>query len=346
MNISMKLQDNRSNKKFDISDLAADISYETVISDQPGKLTFKCVDDDSVIFNKGSVISLQVEDKGLFYGYVFASKCDDSNMIEVTAYDQLRYLQNKDIYIISGKSASQVFEMVCKDKQLRNYKVVSPTKSIIPSRIHDNVSLFDVINFGIGHELRFNRKWYLLRDNFGILEFIDIAKLAIPANKLTLSDNDLITKFSYESTIDSDTYNQVKIMQESRESKKGKPVKSGGKVVSRDYAVVKDSVTINQWGLLQYFEKSDKHLNPAQLMEYARSILSQKNRETTSFNVSSIGDLQVTAGSQLYIYVDKVKKQMSNYTYFLVTSCTHQFKNNEHTMDLQLFMPQFGMEYV
>ena len=346
--IDVKLQDNQTNKIYDISELVSDLEWETNILDQPGKFVFNCIDDGDVIFNKGALVifkkkeTKETEWTDVFYGYVFISNITDDDIIAVTCYDQLRYLQNRDEFVISGMTASQIFEMVCQQFNLK-YKVISPTTLIIPPKIHDGATLFDVIDFGIGYELRMNKEWYIIRDNFGTLEFVNITALK---SDLMLSDEDYITKFEYVSEIDKDTYNQVKIMQEERENKKGKPVKTGGKVVGREYGFVKDDSTINQWGILQYFEKSTKHLNPVQLQEYAQAILSRKDREGKTLSITSFGDISIQGGSQLFIKVGKLERVLSGYKCFLVLAASHKFSNNEHEMTLQIMLPQTGTAVV
>ena len=344
MNIKMTLQqtdpDIGKTVIKDISDIVFNISYENQIVGQPGKLTFDCVDDQTTYFNEGAIIQLVVDDVGVFYGYVFASTVNETEVIGVTAYDQMRYLQNGDIYVISGMTASQVFEMICLDFNIKKYNVVSPSSLIIPARVHDGKSLFDIIDFGIGHELRFNQKWYMMRDNFGVLEFIDVATLK---TDYILNSNENIFKYTFESTIDEDTYNQVKIYQENRVNKKGKAVKNGGTVVSRDYGFDRDPNTIATWGTLQYCDKSDKGMNQAQLDMYAHSLLSQKDRPTQKFTLSAEGNLDINAGNQIVIYIGKVQQKINDRVYFLVTACTHSFSNNQHTMDLTLMLPQYGL---
>jgi len=345
MKIKMTLQQTKlssgETEIKDITDMVFNISLETQISDQPGKLSFDCIDDKNVFFNEGAVITFQVDDVGMFYGYVFTSKVCETDFISVTAYDQLRYLQNQDIYVISGLTASQVFEKICKDFQVKNWKVVNESSMILPSYIHDNKTLFSIIDYGIGSELRFNKKWYIIRDNFGTLEFVDLSTLA---TEFIYSNTDNIFSYSFESTIDEDTYNQIKIYQENRENKKGKAVKSGGKVVSRDYALAENPSTKALWGTLQYCEKSDKRLNPAQLQIYAETILSQKNRAIPKLSLTTQGNLKVSSGSQVFIYIDKVQEKITDRNGFLVTACTHKFENNEHTMSMTLMLPQYGME--
>ena len=56
---------------INISSLVNNIVYENQISDQPGKLTFDCIDDNKLFITEGSIVSLQVDNVNVFYGYVF-----------------------------------------------------------------------------------------------------------------------------------------------------------------------------------------------------------------------------------------------------------------------------------
>ncbi len=73
----------------------------------PGKLTFKIVKDSTINFEEGAAVRLKVNGKSVFFGFVFTKKRDKDRIIEVTAYDQLRYLNNKDTYVYENKTASQ-----------------------------------------------------------------------------------------------------------------------------------------------------------------------------------------------------------------------------------------------
>ena len=62
----------------------------------PGKLTFKVLADRFLDFSEGSAVQLRLDGAKVFFGFVFTQKRDKENRISVTAYDQLRYLKNKD----------------------------------------------------------------------------------------------------------------------------------------------------------------------------------------------------------------------------------------------------------
>ena len=343
LSISMTLQQTNvvtnEIKITDISNMVSDIVLENQIDGQPGKLTFNCVDDEIIYIAEGGIINFMVNGKGVFFGRVFTVSFDDGDTIKVTAYDQMRYLQCVDEYVLSGKTASQIFETICKDFKVQRYNVISPTTNIISSHVFDGKPLSEIINYGIGEELRFRNKWYMVRDNYGTLEFIDIEKLA---TQYVFYSNSNIFSYNFETSIDSDTYNQVKIYQEVRENKKGKQVRTGGKVVKRDFGFAKADASIDLWGTLQYCEKSNKHLNPVQLQQYADRILNNKNRETRKYTVKAEGLIDVNAGSQVYIYIGKVDQRLPDYNKFLVLASTHTFSNNEHVMELTLGIPQYG----
>lgn len=74
------------------------IVWSTERQKQPGKLTFKVVKDAKLNFAEGDAVRLRINGKNVFYGFVFKKQRDKEKTISVTAYDQLRYLKNKDTY--------------------------------------------------------------------------------------------------------------------------------------------------------------------------------------------------------------------------------------------------------
>ena len=131
--------------------------------------------------------------------------------------------------------------------------------------------------------------------------------------------------YDYSSSIDDDSYNQIKLIKENQETQK------------REIYIVKDSSTIKQWGLLQYFEKMDENANAAQIKERAEMILKLKNRVTKKLKLECLGDLKVAAGSGVILGISDLENEgITINQYFMVTSCTHTFKNDLHTMQLEV----------
>lgn len=321
MLIEILLQDKIEGKVFDISEIVDTITYETSILSQPGKLTFSMKEDAVITLNEGSIISVKIDGIGIFFGYLFRYVINDSGKMAGIAYDQTRYLKNKDTYVTSNQTASQVFARICADFKLQ-HKIIDPSTYILPARIHDNKTLFEIVQHGIDTTLINSGKWYLLRDNFGTLEFVDIERLK---TLVYIGDKYNLIDYTYESSIDQDSYNQVKLIKNNQTDAK------------REIYIVKDSVNIGRWGLLQYFEAMDENANEAQIKARAEQLLKLKNRATKKLKINAVGNLTVMAGSGVIIGIDDLTQYGIPYNkYFMVSTCVHKFANNYHEMQLEL----------
>ena len=321
MNIEIIVQDSKSGNVYDISELVTHIKWETSLINQPGKLTFSYLEDEKISINEGSSLSFKVDGKGVFFGYIFKRGKKKDEKIPVTAYDQMRYLKNKDTYVLSNLTASQIFTTLCNDFKL-SAEVKDASSYVVSPRVHDNKTLFEIIQHAIDETLINTGNWYMIKDNFGKLEFVSINSLK---TDVFIGDKSLLIDFDYESSIDDDTYNQVKLIKENKETKK------------REIYIVKDSGTIKQWGLLQYFEKMDENANPAQIKARADMILKLKNRATKKLKLECLGDLKICAGSGVVLGISDLEKEgIPINQYFMVVGCTHTFKNDLHTMQLEV----------
>lgn len=81
----------------------------------------------------------------VFYGFVFekSRKGSTDDIIQITVYDQLYYLKNKDTYVYTNKTAADVIRMIAEDFQL-NVGDLEDTGYTIGSRVEDNQTLFDI----------------------------------------------------------------------------------------------------------------------------------------------------------------------------------------------------------
>ena len=120
------------------------IEWSTERRSAPGKLTFKVLKDPLISFQEGAQVRLTVDGKPVFFGFVFTKKRDREGIISVTAYDQLRYLKNKDTCVYEGKTASQLLQMLSDDFHL-NVGTLEDTRFIISSRVEDNTTLLDMV---------------------------------------------------------------------------------------------------------------------------------------------------------------------------------------------------------
>ena len=93
----------------------------------PGKLEFTVIKDGVLNFQEGNPVKLTVNGTTMFYGFVFTkSRKANSVTIDVVAYDQLRYLKNKDTITEEGLKASDLLKRLAADFRL-NLRSVEDT---------------------------------------------------------------------------------------------------------------------------------------------------------------------------------------------------------------------------
>ena len=92
-----------------IPEVEEGVSWQTDRFGTPGTLKFSIPKENIGRFEEGDHVALQIDGKDIFYGFVFTKKSSGkSDMVEVTAYDQLRYLKNKDTYVYEDKTAGDL----------------------------------------------------------------------------------------------------------------------------------------------------------------------------------------------------------------------------------------------
>ena len=281
----------------------------------PGKISFTLVKDAAANFHEGNAVRLSVNDDRMFYGFVFTKKRDKKQQISVTAYDQLRYLLNKDTKVYSNYLATDLIREIARDYGLQVGEL-ERTSFNIASRVEDNETLFDMIHNALDLELTNRKQMYVLYDDCGkiTLKSLDNMKVGI------LIDEETAENFDYTSTIDDETYNRVKLSFDNDETGK------------RDIYVVQDGNNINQWGILQYYDTIKEGENGEQK---AAALLSLYNAKTRKLKISNaLGDVRVRAGCLLVIQLDLGDVKVKNF--MLVERCVHKFKESEHFMDLTL----------
>lgn len=297
-----------------------EINWETVRKGTPGKLTFNVVNDGRIELQEGNAVRFKVNNQNVFFGFVFTKKQTKENIISVTAYDQLRYLKNKDTYVYAKKTASDVIKMIAKDFKL-NLGTIENTGYVIASRVEDNKTLFDIIQNALDITLQNTKKMYVLYDDFGklTLKNIENMKLNIVIDKETAED------FDYTSSIDEETYNKVKLVFENKD--KGK----------RKVYIAQDSNNINKWGVLQYFDTLKEGEDGKTKANALLSLYNKKTRRLTIRN--AIGDVRVRAGTMVIVNLNIGDLKLQNY--MIVEEARHRFAESEHFMDLKLIGGDF-----
>lgn len=292
-----------------------DITWETERKGVPGKLTFKVAKDNILNFKEGNAIRLTKDNVNVFYGFVFTIKRDKGDTISVTAYDQLRYLKNKDTYVYTNKRADEVVSMIANDFLL-NVGHLENTGYVIASRVEDNKTLFDMIQNALDLTLQNTKEMYVLYDDFGKISLAGIERLKLGI----VIDEETGENYDYETSIDSDTYNKIKLAYDNKKTGK------------REIYIAQDSSKINEWGVLQYFEKIDENTNGQFKADTLLQLYNSKKRKLTIKN--ALGDVRVRGGSSVIVNMNLGDVKIQNF--MLVEKVKHSFSNNQHLMDLTL----------
>lgn len=294
-----------------------DVAIEWERQGQPGKMTFEVVKTDGLSFQEGDPCRFSVGGTPVFYGFIFEKSRKGSNpkIIKVTAYDQLYYLKNKDTYVYTNKTATELIQMIAEDFQLR-LGSLSDTGYEIASRVEDDQTLFDIIQNALDETLKATGQIYVLYDDAGKLTLKSLGDLKLNM----LVDDETAGDYDYKSSIASQTYNKIKLSYENKDTG------------TREIYIAQDSSHINQWGVLQYYEKLD---NSANAKAMADALLSLYNTKTRTLELKDVlGDIRVRAGSMLVVMLGLGDLNVSNY--FLVEQVKHSFGDGMHLMDLKL----------
>lgn len=296
------------------------IEWSTERRSAPGKLTFKVIKDNILDFSEGSPVRMKVDGENIFFGFVFKQQRDKDQIITVTAYDQLRYLKNKDTIIYENKTASQFVKMIGDDYSLK-VGILEDTGYVIQSRIEENTSLFEMIENALDLTLTNTKEMFVLYDDFGKLTLKSLSSMYVGSSEAyLLIDEETGENFDYITSIDDNTYNKIKLTYDNEETGK------------RDVYIAQDSSNINKWGILQYFDTLSKGENGK---AKADALLSLYNKKIRNLKVTNaIGDNRVRAGSMVVVNLDLGDIKVKNF--MLVEKAKHTYKEGEHWMDLTL----------
>lgn len=297
------------------------VTWETERKGSPGILTFTVIKDNIISFQEGNHVMLKVDGENIFYGFVFKKTRDKNHNIKVTAYDQLRYLKNKDTMTYKNITASTLIKMIADDYNLQ-VGTIENTAYVIPERTEENSTLFDIILTALELTVTNKKTLYVLYDDYGKLTLKSLANM----KTTVLISEETGENFDYTSSIDDNTYNQIKIQYDNEETGK------------KETYIAKDSSHINDWGLLQYY---DTVKNVENTQAKTDALLDLYNAKTRNLKIkNAFGNTSVRAGKMVVVVLNLGDIEVGNY--FLVETCKHTFRNDEHFMDLTLRGGEFS----
>ena len=299
----MNIQLVTGDSQVQIPAVSGDVKLTLVRRGTPGKLTFTAFQDGVLSLTEGDPVALTVEGTPAFYGFVFTKKRGKSGMVEVTAYDQMRYLKATDTVNFENWTASRLLQAKAADFGIQLGEVAD-TGYVIPAYGETDISILDV-----------------LYDDFGrlCLQTPDAMQTNLLIEAGTAED------FDYQTSIDENTYNKIKLTFENKDEG------------VRSVYIAQDSGNIAQWGVLQYHEDLSSNEGA---QGKADALLSYYNRKTRKLQIqNAAGDPSVKAGSTVGVYL--LLDDMTIQNYMMVEEVTHTFSLDKHVMDLTLIGGDF-----
>ena len=301
-----------------------DVQITRAVDCVPSKMTFKVPKDPNLNFEEGDIVKFIVNGGVVFLGFVFEKQRDGNNNISVTCYDQMRYLKNKDCYVIGAMTATEFIKMVADDYGLKcgymdDTVWKTPEK---PQTLFKDKSLQEMICQLLDKTAIYtpNHAFYHLYDDGGELRLASFETMKTDI----YIDDECMEDVQYTTSIDKETYNYVKIV---------RTVPNGAESKLENTFIAKDQKHIDQWGRLQYLLiPNEKDVNA---VAQAKAIMAHKNKKSREIKLKNvIGDVRVRGGS--LVYINRNFGDMIVNNYMMVTSVTHTFKTGFHGMDLDL----------
>lgn len=296
------------------------IRWTTHRSGAAGRLDFTVVGCNEEHFTEGASVKLYVKDRPVYNGFIFTRKCTKGRLIEITAFDQLRYLKNKDTYVYENKTASELLQMIASDFGLQT-GVIEDTAFKIPLRVEEDTTLFDMLETALKLTGENTGESFVLYDDFGRLTLKNISSMAVKKGSgYLMIDEEGGENFEYSSSIDHSTYNKIKLTYDNKDTGK------------REVYIAQDGENIGSWGVLQYYDTLKEGENGK---EKAEALLKQYNAKTRKLKITRVfGDCNVRAGSMVAVRLDLGDVFVNSF--MLVEKAIHTFKTDEHFMELTL----------
>ncbi len=307
------------NTMYDYAPITQKVDYTTNRNGSAGKLTFTYLQEKPINLTEGAKVQFYVDGKEIFLGFVFVIERDRWGVVSVTAYDQLRYLKAKASYSFIGKRLGEIIQQIATDMQLQ-VGTLEDTGYIIPTLTKENTECLDIIEYGLQVTQYNTGRTFVFYDDYGKLSLREAKNMM---SNVLIGNGSILTEYSYKSDIDSDTYNQVKLVRPNKDTGQG------------DTYVFSDQPTIKKWGLLQKYEKVDENLNEAQINQQGNIMMAYYDRVLKTISVDGVGGVVGLRAGAMAMFKIKDVPELSIGLFLLLDTVKHTFSEGEHTMSVE-----------
>jgi hypothetical protein len=323
------MQDVKTGKLYDLTRLFMQIQYSTeLMTGQAGKCVITLVEDPTEEIKDiplGSSIQFSINDKGIFKGYVTRRGVNDSHIYQITALDSIFWLKNQVNLKTANKTASDIFKeltgpvyALLPGGQTINVYIITSSNVIVPPQIHEKKTIYAIIQDCMQYADVQENKRYMIRDNFGVLEFAELESLKTP---YIIGDNNYLVGYAYEDSIE-DSFNYIQTFRDNEDEG------------IRDLWIEFSSEAIGQWGKLLKLIEADKEATDQEIINLTKSELQYNNRIIETCKISALGKLGLYAGNGFFLDIPKINKN----SMLWVLRATHTFGLDIHTMELEVYI--------
>lgn len=267
-------------------------------------------------FDEGAPVKLLCDGAEVFSGRVFTKSRTRPEIINIRAYDELRYLQNRDccsfVSATPGNMLRQIAGML--DLPLGD---VADCGYRFTAKVYDNRRYLDMLADVLSDVLRAKSKHYFVLAEKGKLCLRDCRAMMVDV-VMALPN---FCGYSYLTTLDDGYANRVKVIYEDK--RKG---------LRREYPA-ENRADIKRFGVLQYVSKNASANR--QTKAAADQLLQELNRRGEQLSVrGALGDVRVRGGSMVRVNLNLGDRIVNDWA--LVKSAVHTFCSGQCLMDLEL----------
>ncbi len=331
MGIITEIVVNTPTQLVDISRICESVTLNLELEGNAGQMELSYLSKHRVDISEGDTVSLKVNGKKMFYGWVFKKEIDASNSVKLKVYDIKRYLAYKDVDVTGQETIDQFFTRICTVMNIK-HKVVNTSDYIIPIKIHDGETYNNMLQYAIDQTLigTNGQQRFCVRANGDTLELVNCI------NQLTdilIGDKRYLTNYHFSSDIEN-TYTTFKVQRDVA-SEEQKKLSKTEQILLRTTLVSVNRENVDKWGDLQYYEKKDSKWTDTQLAQYMNHVSQVYSKKTKTLKLNCLGDTQCIPGNVILVDIaDLHSENVAKRKFVLITAATHNITHNLHTMEL------------
>ena len=218
----------RSDGEFhSVSGICENVTMYAMCNSAEGRVEFDMLDVPTVNCRFGDQITLALDTQIVFTGKLFfIGRTSDVYVRHYKFYDESFYLRNSISYPVPTEVPMYKLLLGLLGKYEIHYTRIDHSNEIVSERKIQNISILDAVNEIVNYVTYMYDKMYVLRQNKGAVEFIDVEAANVHGFK---DSYPLVIEFSNEENITEQTYNYFEFYKKDDNKKKTKLDKKGTK---------------------------------------------------------------------------------------------------------------------